>query len=281
MAIRTWTGWLAAGLMLLAGLAQAAVPQRVVSLGGALTEIVYALNAGDKLVGVDSSSIYPPAVHQLPKVGYYRAFSVEGVASLQPDLILASDQAGPPQAVDQLRRLGKRVVVLPSAPTLDALEQRIHGVAAAMGLRDDGRALVKQIREQTAQYTQVKLTQRVLLVSSHTGKLEGAGAETAADAIVKLAGARNVLGNVKGYKPISAEAAAALKPDWIITTSMSVTAQGGLEAFLAQPGIAVTPAAKARRVLVMDDLLLLGFGPRLPEALRQIQASMLPRRAGK
>ena len=86
-------------LCCVAGLAQAAPPARVVGLGGAITEIVYALDAGQSLVGVDTSSIYPAAALKLPKVGYYRTFSVEGVASLKPELVLASDQSGPPQSL--------------------------------------------------------------------------------------------------------------------------------------------------------------------------------------
>jgi iron complex transport system substrate-binding protein len=258
--------WAAAGTVL------AAPAQRIVTLGGAVTEIVYALNAGDRMVGTDQSSNYPAAARKLPQVGYYRGFSIEGVASLQPDLVLASEQAGPPAAVEQLRGLGKRVVMLPAAPTVDALEKRIQGVAVELGVKDAGDALVQQIRTQVAQAAQSRSGTRVLLVSSHTGKLEGAGTETAADAVLRLAGATNVLAAEKGYKAISGEAAAALRPDVIVTTTLSIAALGGLEGFLAQPGLSATPAARDKRIVVMDDLLLLGFGPRLPEALKQLQA---------
>ncbi|WP_035059742.1 heme/hemin ABC transporter substrate-binding protein [Andreprevotia chitinilytica] len=257
--------------------AQAAeAPQRVVSLGGPLTEIVYALGAGNRLVGADISSLYPAETAKLPKVGYYRAFSVEGVAALNPDLVLATDQAGPPQAIEQLRRLGKRVIVLPGAPTLDALEQRIQGVSAALGLRSDGSVMAAQIRGEVEQLRRTPSgAMRVLLVSNHTGKLEGAGRDTAADAMLKLAGAKNVLAAQKGYKPLSAEASLALAPAAIVTTNMSIQAAGGLSQFLAMPGIAATPAAKNKRVIVMDDLLLLGFGPRLPEALRVLKGGLV------
>ncbi len=261
-----------------AGAASAAPPARVVTLGGAVTEIVYALNEGARMVGTDASSNYPEAARQLPQVGYYRGFAIEGVASLRPELVLASDQAGPPTALEQLRRLGPRVVVLPSAPTVDALEQRITGVAQALEIPREGEALVQRIRAQLAQTPPLRDPLRVLLVSSHTGKLEGAGDGTAADAMLRLSGATNVLAAEKGYKPISGEAAAALRPDVIVTTTMSIRAQGGVEAFLAQPGLVVTPAARAGRLVVLDDLLLLGFGPRLPEALRLLQAGFAAKR---
>ncbi|GGP22664.1 heme/hemin ABC transporter substrate-binding protein [Silvimonas iriomotensis] len=263
-------------LGLVATLTHAAdAPRRVVSLGGPLTEIIYALNAGDRLVGVDASSLYPPAATRLPQVGYYRAFSVEGVAALNPDLILATDQAGPPAALKQLQSLGKRVIVLPGDATLDALEQRVHGVAQALGLKDDGGKMVAQIRQQIAPLQGKAGGLKTLLVMNRTGKLEGAGTDTTADAMLQLAGARNVLATQKGYKPLSAEAALLLAPQAIVTTSMSITASGGLDAFLALPGVAGTPAARAHRVVVMDDLLLLGFGPRLPEGLRTLQNGLL------
>lgn len=248
-----------------------AAEMRVVSLGGPLTEIVYALNAGDRLVAVDQSSVYPPAVHQLPKVGYYRQFSVEGVLSAKPDLILASDQAGPPEAIEQLRRMGRRVIILPSGPTMPDLEKRIYGVAGALGLRDDGRKMVADLQKQVAALSQKPNQTRALMLMSRTGAPEGAGKNTSADAMMKLSGMNNVLAQQQGYKPLSQESLAALRPDVIITTTRSVESLGGIDKLLAWPGLAQSPAAKQKRVLVMDDLLLLGFGPRLPQALTELK----------
>lgn len=264
-------------LLCAAGIAQAAPPSRVVGLGGPVTEIVYALDAGQRMVGVDMSSLYPPAALKLPKVGYYRSFSVEGVASLKPDLILALDHSGPPQAMEQVRKLGGKVVVLPSEPTLAALDQRILGVAAALEVPTQGQALVDKLHTELRAIKPSTDRPRVLMVSSHTGKMQAIGEDTAGDAMLKLVGATNVMAGHQGFKPFSAEAAAALKPDVIVTTSMSITASGSADAFLAQPGLSATPAARGRRLVVMDDLLLLSFGPRLPEALRLLQTGLTAR----
>lgn len=266
-------------LLCAAGFANAAPPARVVGLGGAVTEIVYALDAEKTLVGADASSIYPAAALKLPKVGYYRAVSVEGLASLKPDLVLASDQAGPPQALEQIRKLGSKVVTLPSAPSVEALDQRILGTATALDMPDRGRALVDRLHAELRDIRPVSQPVRVLIVSSHTGKMQAMGNDTAGDAMLKLAGGTNVLAGQTGLKPFSAEAAAALKPDVIVTTTMSVGASGSADAFLAQPGLNATPAARNKRIVVMDDLLLLGFGPRLPEALRQLQTGLTARQA--
>ncbi|MGL4996718.1 MAG: heme/hemin ABC transporter substrate-binding protein [Deefgea sp.] len=248
-----------------------AAEMRVVSLGGPLTEIVYALNAGNRLVAVDQSSVYPAAANQLPKVGYYRQFSVEGVLSAKPDLILASDQAGPPEALEQLRRMGRRVVILPSGSTMPDLEKRIYGVAAALGLRDDGRKMVTDLQKQVAALSQKSNQTRALMLMSRTGAPEGAGKNTSADSMMNLAGMSNVLAKQQGYKPLSQESLAALRPDVIITTTRSVESLGGIDKLLASPGLSQSPAAKQKRILVMDDLLLLGFGPRLPEALTELK----------
>ena len=265
-------------LLCLPGLAaatgiRAAAPRRRVSLGGTVTEIVFALGAGDQLVGVDQSSFHPEAASRLPKVGYYRGFSVEGVAALRPDLVLASDQAGPPRALAQLRQLGNEVITVPSAPKVEALLAAIDVIAQALEQVARGRELAGEVSAGVALAGRRSAAApvRVLLLSSHTGKLQAAGRETAADALLALAGAANVFSSQSGYKAISAEAVAAMQPDVIVTTTLSLRSIGSLAEFVAQPGIAVTPAARNRRVVVMDDLLLLGFGPRLPQALRELQ----------
>lgn len=259
-------------LTLLPGLAQGA-PQRVVTLGGSLTEIVYALGAQAQLVGVDQSSNYPPAAAQLPQVGYYRSFSVEGVAGLRPTLILASDQAGPPEALSSLQQLGPRVVVLPSAPTVEALEQRIRTVATELAVIERGEQLIAQVHASVAIPKPHKIP-RALLLMGRDSHLQGAGKSTAADSMLQLAGAVNVLAAQQGYKPVSPEALVALAPEVIVTTRMTVDSVGGKDKLMSSPGIALTPAANQGRIVIMDDLLLLGFGPRLPEALRTLRVGL-------
>ena len=257
-----------------------AAPRRVVCLGGTVTEIAFALGCGDRVAGVDDSSIFPPEATKLPRVGYYRSFAVEGVASLGPDLVLASEHAGPPSAFAQLRQLGMRIITVPSDPLVDSLLRAIGIVAGELAVPDRGAALVAAIRVGVTRADARRPPgppARVLLLSSHTGRLQAAGRETAADAMLALAGARNVFDAQSGYKAISAEMVAALKPDAIVTTRMTLRALGSVATFAAQPGVAVTPAARSGRIVVMDDLLLLGFGPRLPQALQRLQDGLAGR----
>ena len=268
---------LASPLLALGAGVRAAAPQRVVSLGGVVTEIVHALGAEHRLVGVDQSSQYPPAARALPQVGYFRSFAVEGVLSLRPDLVLASEQAGPPHALEQLRAAGVPVVSVPSAPRVPTLEQGIDTIANALGLDASGLARARQLHQALEQAVRPVAhagpPPRVLILSSHTGRLQAAGPGSAPHALLTLAGGVNAF-EPAGYKAISAEAVAAAKPDAILTSTLSVSAAGGGPAFSTQPGIAMTPAARAGRIIVLDDLLLLGFGPRLPQALAQVRAGL-------
>lgn len=240
---------------------------RIVSLGGTLTEIIYALGAGDRLVGTDRSSVYPPEATKLPQVGYYRQFSVEGVVALKPDLVIAAAESGPPSAMTALKGLGIPVELLALKPEVDALIGRIEELAALLGKRAEGEALVRRMRDEVAQATKQRYPVRVLALSSHAGKLQGAGHDTAIDSLLKLLGATNVLADShRGYKPLSAESVAALRPDAIVTSQFSAQ-QEGAKAFAAQPGIVNTPAARNRHIIVLDPLLMLGFGVRIGEAL--------------
>ena len=108
--------------------------QRIVALGGPVTEIVYALGAEVHLVGVDASSLYPKAAQELPSVGYFRQVPAEGVLSLGPTLVLASEETGPPATLEQLRSAGTRVEVIPSAASADGAKEKIRAVAEALNL---------------------------------------------------------------------------------------------------------------------------------------------------
>lgn len=265
--------WLAIALgWVVAVSVHAAEPSRVVSLGGSVTEIVYGLGEGDRLVGDDLSSLYPEAATKLPHVGYYRAVPVEGVLSLKPDLVLASEQAGPPDALKRLAGVGVRVVTVSDAPSVHSLKARIRAVAEALGVAPAGERMVDEVTRELARAEAIPATRaRALLLLNRTGTPQGAGRDTAANEVMHLAGLVNVLDGQQGYKPLSAEAIGALGPDLIVVTKASLDAGGGMEKFLAQPGIAGSQAAAKRRVVVMDDLLILGMGPRLPLALTQLK----------
>jgi iron complex transport system substrate-binding protein len=288
---RMLLGTAAAGMLLTMLPASAGNPRplRVAVAGGAITEVVYALDAGAMLIGSDTTSTYPAAALALPKMGYQRALSAEGVLSLRPDLLLASAEAGPPTALQQIAAAGVRVITLSEQHDVQSVRDKIRGSAKALDLAPRGDSLLKTFDDdwqtamagiQTQRQQQAgKPPLRVLFILSNSGtQAMVAGRDTAADAMIRYAGAVNALGGkegFKGYKPLTAESAIAAAPDVLMTTSEGLASMGGLAQLLKMPGLALTPAARNKRVIAdMDALLLLGFGPRLPAALRRLAAQL-------
>lgn len=265
--------------------AKSEAASRIVSIGGGITETIFALGAESKLVGVDTSSVYPVEALALPKCGYQRSLAAEGVASLSPDLIILGGIAGPASAIEQMRKLGLRLVQLEDDFSLEATKGRIIEVAKLVGEEEKAAAIVSGIDAKLAELEALPKPEKrprvLFLLSIHGGRTTAAGLETAADAMIKLAGAENAAVDFASYKQVSAESIAAMAPDVVLTTSRSVAQfaeHGGMEK--AVPGINLTPAGKNQRVIVMDDLLLLGFGPRIGDALLELAQQLYPAASG-
>jgi iron complex transport system substrate-binding protein len=259
--------------------ARASVPAsgapRVVAIGGALTEIVYRLHAEALLVGADTTSLHPPAALALPRVGYARTLSAEGVLSLRPNLVLASADAGPPAVLAQLRAAGVRLVRTDAEHSFEGLVRNVRIVAEALGRGEAGARLASALeREWHAVQARLRAPAprpRAMFVLAHAAaSVQVSGAGTAAHAMLELAGATNGLTGFNGYRPLTAEAAIGAAPDVIVTTSQGIDALGSVDALLSRPGLALTPAGRARRVAAFEALYLLGFGPRLPQAVEEL-----------
>jgi iron complex transport system substrate-binding protein len=262
--------WLAAS-----GAAADGGPQRVVCVGGALTEIVHALGAGSRLVAVDTTSVYPEAVRRLPLVGYQRTLSAEGVLAQRPDLVIATTDAGPPAALRQIRDAGVRVELVPVGYSIEAVNEKIRRVSAALALPREGQALEQRVadggRALHARVSSGPDKPRVLFILAHAGPaLMVAGTDTAADAMIRLAGGVNPLEATSGYKPLSPEAVIGAAPQALLITDEGLHAVGGKERLLQKAGLSRTPAARSGRVISMDSLRLLGFGPRTPQAALEL-----------
>lgn len=248
--------------------------ERIVSLGGEITEIVYALGDGGKLVAVDSTSSYPAAAKELPNVGYVRALSAEGVLALKPDLILASASAGPPNVMEQLRATGVGIYTAPDESSLTGIDDKIRGVAEALGREEVGDELTKKFESEIERVRSVvdgdTELSAVYLMGRGDGVLMAAGSGTAADVMLKAAGLKNVITGYEGYKSVSPESLLALEPQIIVTGERTVGVVGGLAKLKALPALAGTPAVRDGKVVVFDDLYLLGMGPRAAQAALEL-----------
>jgi len=248
---------------------------RIVSIGGGVTEILFRLGAEAQLVGTDTTSLYPPAAQATPKVGYARTLSAEGVLALRPSLLIASAAAGPPVVIEQLRQAGVAMVRADPAHSIEALIANVRTIALAIGRPEAGERLVNELEDEWRRLQaamRVPATPpRVLFVLSHVaGNVQVAGQDTAADALIRLAGAQNAMQGFRGFRPLAAEAVISAAPDLLLTTRQGIEALGSERQLLAQPGLALTPAGRAGRVLARDALFLLGGGPRLPQAVAEL-----------
>ncbi len=266
--------------LLLAGAAlpaSAGPAQRIVSVGGSVTEIVYALGQQDRLVARDSTSTYPEAAQKLPDVGYVRRLSPEGLLSVDPDLIIVEDGAGPPEALALLQQTEIPVATIPMGYDREAVLAKIAAVAAALDMPDEGATLAAQVARDidAAAGAIPKDGRRVLFVLAvQNGRLLAAGQDTAADGIIRMVGAENAVSGFQGYKLLTDEAVLAAAPDAVLLMEARGDADVAQAELLAHPAIAATPAGKHAAVIRMNGMLLLGFSVRTGQAVRDLATGL-------
>ncbi|MCW5680125.1 MAG: ABC transporter substrate-binding protein [Xanthobacteraceae bacterium] len=252
---------------------------RIVTIGGAVTEIVYALGFGDKVVAIDLTSTYPPEVKQRPSVGYMRALSPEGVLSLAPTVVLAIEGSGPPDAIEVLTRASVPFALVPEGYTEEAVLKKIRFVAAALGVPAKGEELAKLVAEDFAALTalRAKITARrnaIFVLAVGNGTPTVAGEHTSAEGIFALGGVDNAIKGLHGYKPATVEATLASHPQTVVT--MLERGHGlGPEVLFALPAFNGTPAAKDKRLVSVPSYYL-SFGPRTAHAARDLAAAVYP-----
>lgn len=263
----------------------AELPQRWVSAGGALSEWISALGGEPRLVGVDTTSQHPESLKALPSIGYQRQLSAEGILSLRPDVLVGTEEMGPPPVLAQVRKAGVRVELLSSQAELAAVDQNLKQLGALLGAEEKAAQLSASYHQQLeALQLQVKQAQQnhkapgVLLLVGHAGaKPLIAGQGTAGDWVLRQAGARN-LSEHQGYKNFSNEALAALDPDVVVFSDRALSGEQALQALLKEnPALAVSRAVRDKRLVSLDPTLLVGgLGPRLPAALQELATAFYP-----
>ena len=253
--------------------------RRLVTVSGAITEVVFALGAESLLVATDTTSLYPEAAQKTAKVGYMRQLSAEGLLSLKPDAVISTTEAGPPVVIDQVRSAGVLVELIKADHTWAEVGRKVEVVGRVTGLEAQARTLQAKLDAQWAatqqQVARAPRKPRVLFILSHSATPQVSGDKTAASAIIAYAGGVNALaGSFDGYRPMTAEAMASAAPDFILTTEQGIEALGGTEKFWQRPELALTPAFRHRALIAQDALLLMGFGPRLPESVRGVHTRL-------
>jgi iron complex transport system substrate-binding protein len=262
-----------------------ALPQRWVSAGGSLSEWVVLLGGEGKLVGVDSTSRNPDSLRQLPSIGYQRQLAAEGILALRPDLLLGTEEMGPPPVLEQIAAAGVRVERFSAAVELPALQRNLERMGALLDAADRALAAFEdyrtQLQVQAGWVAQVQAEQEapsVLLLLGHAGSSPmAAGKDTAAAWMIERAGGRNVTTH-EGYKAISSESLLALDPQIVVFADRGLRGDAARQALWQQiPALASTRAGRDGRLVSMDPTLLVGgLGPRVPKAMAELSGAFYP-----
>ncbi|MFC8223143.1 hemin ABC transporter substrate-binding protein [Streptomyces sp. NPDC057362] len=255
--------------------------ERVVPLSGSLSEIVFTLGLGDRVVARDVTATFEQAA-RLPVVTRGHDVSAESVLSLRPDLVLAETTTGPGEAVDQIRAAGVPVLFVEAAKGLDDVGPRIRAVAGALGVPEAGKELTRRSQQRIeAVRAEVPHGEKprvafLYLRGSASVYLIG-GEDSGAGSLIEAAGAVDAgaaSGLGKDFTAITSEALVKAAPDAILVMSKGLESVGGVDGLVKIPGVAQTPAGMDRRVVSVEDGVLLNYGPRTDQVLKSVVAQL-------
>lgn len=257
---------------------------RVLPLTGSISETVFALGLGDRVVGRDISATFDE-VADLPLVTRAHDVSAESVLSLRPTLVLADEETGPPEAIEHIRNVGVPVVVVERPTALEEVGPHLQAIADALGVPAAGEELadrtVAEI-EAVAPPGGERPSVAFLYLRGQAGVYLMGGPGAGTDAMIEAAGGTDAgteLGLTQAFTPLTSEALVQAAPDVLLLTTTGLESVGGLDGLLEVAGIAQTPAGRDRRVATVEDGLLFGFGTRTPEALRSLADQIQAERA--
>lgn len=254
--------------------------QHVVSLAPSNTEILFAIGAGNQVVGRDQLSDFPEAAKKATDIGStFDALNTEKIVSLKPDLVLAAE-INTPEQVKQLEDLGLTVYYLKNPTTLEGMYKNLEIVAQLTGHEQEAVTLTESLKKRVA-----AVDEKIAPISSRPSvfyELDGtdpakpytAGKGTFITQLIERAGGHNIAADIDGYPQLSLEQVVAADPAFIILgdSAYGVTP----ESIAARPGWDKLSAVKNDKVLPFDDNLVSRPGPRLVDALEQLARLMRP-----
>ncbi len=240
-----------------------AAQERIISAGSAVTELILALHAEQSLIAVDVTSQLPEG-QQLPKIGYHRRLSAEGLLALSPTKLIGSDEMGPAPVLQQLKSTGVDIEVVNTQANVDGLKARIDQIAAILNKPQEAQQLKSLVDQQVQSLKANQPTnqkKKVLFLLIHEGRAANvAGTDTTPDTIINLAGAINPAADkITAYKPLSSESMVEMQPDVILVSGRSFEKLGGPDAIIKMmPLLAATPAGQNKQIMTIDGAALVG-----------------------
>lgn len=258
------------------------INHKIVSLNGAITEIISALGQEDKIVGVDVTSTYPEGIKEKAKdLGHVRSISLENVIALQPTLVLASDKDLNPDLIAKLQEAKIQVKTIHQEQSIEGTKQFIKDVAEAVG-DTNYTSLIKQIDSDFAELTKFETAPKVLFIYARgAGTLMVAGKNTPMQKIIEIAGGENAVNDFEDFKPLTPEALIQSNPDYLLFFTSGLESLGGIDGALQLQGIDQTNAGKNKNIIAMDGALLSGFGPRVGQGAKELNKLLSQKPLGK
>lgn len=252
---------------------------RIISLNGALTEVLVELGYIEQLVGRDVTSTFPKKVKDSVKdLGHVRSLTIEPLMSLHPDLILATDGELASDLEKSIRDSGIEFKVFKPEYSIAGTKKLIDQVADFLDEKDRAEALKTKIDTDMAKLETFNHPPKVLFVYARgAGTLMVAGEDTQMTNMIEIAGGKNAVTEFKDFKPLTEEALLENNPDVVLLFDSGLQSLGGVDGFLkAVPAITQTQAGKDKAIISMDGGLLSDFGPRVGEAAYHLNQLLKP-----
>jgi iron complex transport system substrate-binding protein len=248
--------------------------KRVVALANGAAEIVAALGYKSILVGRDVASTMPE-LKAIPIDESAMQVSAEAVLGQHPDLVLIDSNTSPSTALATLKAAKVKLVMIPSAFTLADITAKESTIAQVLGTPKAGRALEAQVTSLKAPKTGIKVAFLYVRGTASIYLIGGPG--SGADSILQAEGFTDVgAANLKNpFNALTAEELIKLQPDVLLLMTKGLASVGGISGLVQLPGIAETPAGQHRRVVTVDDSLLLSFGPRTIPMAKQLRPLLI------
>ena len=265
------------------GLASTGAPKRIVSIGSPITEIMFGLGCGERVVAVDQASRFPSATRRKGDAGFHDDLSAQKLLAHEPDLLIGDERAGPPEVMDALRRATVKVVSLRDVRRSGDVAERIRLAGEAIGDPGRGATLAGAVEDDLAALSgdleRVARRRRALILlglgSAHPPIVGGAGSPAAL--ALEMAGAVNAAGHFDGWKTLKSDQLATLEPEAVV--ALSIGAPLLAADVSAHPALRASPAVRENRVVVADAIAFTGFGPRAAHVIGDVARAIYPEAA--
>ena len=256
---------------------KASDPSRITSAGGSVTEIIYLLKAENNLIAVDVTSNYPLEAKKLPSIGYVRQLSAEGLLSLDPTIIIGEDDMGPPSVLDQIKRTQVEITIIPEEHNVEGILNKIECISSVIGIDSEpiiNSTVIPKITKLN-QLTQDSKKQKIIyILGMQSGSPLVAGNNTSGDGLIKISGGVNPFSTFEGWKPVGTESIIEASPDLIIISERGLKGFGTMEDLRMHPALYLTPASQNNKIISIDGMASLGFGPRTIDSAIKVSETL-------